>query len=92
MKPDRPTEFKNAVRELRQRLVERRDLAGRLDNIEGMSELQLREEKAELKHEWLKFKKIHGRPVGEDRQEIIDLRRRNHDLKRRLTKSDNRYV
>ena len=71
---------------------ERRGVARRLDGIEGMSELQLREEKAELQRELLIFESTYGRPQGgADRQAVRLIYHRYRELKRRLSKLDNRY-
>ena len=42
-----------AVRELESRMLDRREFASRAESIETMTELQLREEKAELQRELL---------------------------------------
>ena len=87
------SKLKNAVRELEERMGERRDVARRVDGIEGMSELQLREEKAELQRELLIFESTYGRPQGgADRQAVRLIYHRYRELKRRLSKLDNRLV
>ena len=89
---DHLTKLKNAVRELEDRMSDRRDVAGRLQSIEGMSELQLREEKAELQRELLIFESNYGRPTGgPDRQAVRLIYHRYRELKRRLSRLDNRF-
>jgi len=88
---DHLAKLKNAVQELEDRMGERRGVARRLDGIEGMSELQLREEKAELQRELLIFESTYGRPQGgADRQAVRLIYHRYRELKRRLSKLDNR--
>ena len=89
---DHLSKLKNAVRELEERMAERRDVARRIEGIESMTELQLREEKAELQRELLIFESNWGRPQGgADRQAVRLIYHRYRELKKRLSKLDNRY-
>ena len=73
-------------------MKDKREVSGRSEEIEKMTELQLREEKSELQRELLILEQDFGRPTaGPERQAVRLVYHRYRELKRTLSKLDNRY-
>jgi len=80
-----------AVCDLEKRMQDKRDISCRGDVIDQMTELQLREEKSELQRELLILEGTFGRPnAGPERQVVRLVYHRYRELKRRLSRLDNR--
>lgn len=95
--PDKPefsdhvAQLTTAVSDLEKRMQDKRDISCRGDSIDQMTELQLREEKSELQRELLILESTFGRPnAGPERQVVRLVYHRYRELKRRLSRLDNR--
>jgi hypothetical protein len=85
------TELIKTVSGLEKRMKEKREVSGRSDEIDKMTELQLREEKSELQRELLILEQDFGRPTaGPERQAVRLVYHRYRELKRTLSKLDTR--
>ena len=89
---DHVAQLTTAVSDLEKRMQDKRDISCRGDVIDQMTELQLREEKSELQRELLILEGTFGRPnAGPERQVVRLVYHRYRELKRRLSRLDNRY-
>merc|ERR1711953_1515829 len=79
---DHVTELIKTVSGLEKRMKEKREVSGRSDEIDKMTELQLREEKSELQRELLILEQDFGRPTaGPERQAVRLVYHRYRELK-----------
>ena len=95
--PDKPefsdhvAQLTTAVSDLEKRMQYMHDISCRDNIIDQMTELQLREEKSELQRELLILEGTFGRPnAGPERQVVRLVYHRYRELKRRLSRLDNR--
>ena len=98
--PDKPefsdhvAQLTTAVCDLEKRMQDKRDISCRGDVIDQMTELQLREEKSELQRELLILEGTFGRATfgrrRPERQVVKLVYQRYRELKRRLSRLDNR--